>query len=69
MIEEGDARVCAQWKTDPFGVGEKLAAKRRQRGWMDDGDMGVEGAAEFLAWRGGETGREPYPGRLPWDKP
>lgn len=72
--EEGERRACREWEVDLYGVGENgLGAKRRGRGWVGDCEgvvWGGEGEAVrgLLEWKGGQNGREVFPGRLPWEK-
>lgn len=70
-VEGGVVGAMREWREDRYGVGEVLGGKRRKRGWK--GGEGVvigegvgEGVRGLVEWRGGETGREVYPGELPW---
>ena len=61
------------WQRDLYGVGEVLGAKRVKRGWREDvlGEIweGVESEVrDLLLWRGGKSGVEVFPGKLPWDE-
>lgn len=67
-IERGVERAALEWRDDCFGFGTVLAGKRRARGWWEGEN--VNGPAELeglLVWRGGVSGRGPYPGVLPWE--
>lgn len=70
VLDEGEKRDgFGRWVGDLYGVGEELRGKRIGRGWRGcyrgEVDEDVKG---LLEWRGGETGREVYAGRLPWAK-
>lgn len=74
VLEKGEReRGYGVWRGDVYGVGEMLGRKRAVRGWIEgmEAVVGVgegEGVRELLGWRGGESGVEIYPGRLPWDE-
>ena len=68
-LVEGEAkRGYGAWKSDPYGVGEDLSAKRIVRGWKADViPSGVDERVNgLLHWRGGKTGEETFAGDLPW---
>lgn len=68
------------WQQDLYGTRKALVGKRTARGWSEDKAKAVEtlvseawGSSEFkddvlklLAWNGGGSGVEQYPGVLPW---
>ena len=61
------------FQDDPYGTGEMLAEKRRARNWRDDALTEIAAdlepaVRELLVWKGGEAGREIFPGRLPWEE-
>ena len=67
QIERGEKRAIDLWKADPYGTGRILEGKRRERGWMGQVVYAeVEDMQKLLVWRGGESGKELYPGQLPW---
>ena len=81
QIERGEGRAKEEWEGDLYGVGgEGLGGKRRRRGWREGiegglvdeivrvlGEGGVgEEVRGLVGWRGGETGREIYGGKVPW---
>lgn len=73
--EDGERRACKEWEADLYGVGERgLGRKRRGRGWGMGGGEGLvwEGEGEcvraLMAWKGGDDGREVFPGSLPWEE-
>lgn len=75
MWEEGERRACREWGWDLYGVDEDgLGKKRRMRGWVGEGEGVVvwegegEGVRELMGWKGGESGREVFPGRVPWEE-
>jgi hypothetical protein len=74
--EEGENQACSDWERDLYGVNEEgLCAKRRKRGWVGDGAVEVwdgeedgNGVRALIRWRGGEDGKQVFPGRLPWEE-
>ncbi len=69
-LEEGEERDgFGRWVGDLYGAGEVLRKKREGRGWNGVYDGYVdEDVRGLLVWEGGETGRQVYAGRLPWDE-
>lgn len=75
--EEGEDGACREWERDLYGLDEEgLGAKRKRRGWMGDGVIELwngdeddeNGVRAFMRWKGGGSGREVFPGRLPWEE-
>ena len=61
------------FERDPYAARPPLADKRAARGWTDgrleavaEGQDGV--VRRLLRWRGGESGREVFPEKLPWEE-
>ena len=55
---------------DPYGAHSPLADKRRERSWnvLDVARLTQDEAVQsLLRWTGGETRRDGFPGRLPWE--
>ncbi|TKA62428.1 hypothetical protein B0A55_11364 [Friedmanniomyces simplex] len=56
---------------DPYGMRSPLADKRRARNWDPAvaRSLAAEGPVEqLLEWNGGESGREIFAGKLPWEE-
>ena len=69
LLEGESKRGYGAWKTDLYGLGVDLGSKRIARGWKDDTISPFyvdERINNLLCWRGGETGKEIFPGDLPW---
>lgn len=73
VLDAGEsARGYKAFQGDPYGTGTLLQAKRQGRGWRNEYEnlwnatIG-DGVTELLSWSGGESGREIFPGQLPWD--
>jgi hypothetical protein len=72
--EKGEReRGVVEWERDLYGVGEVLGGKRNARGWRGEEDLGwmegiEDGVKALLKWKGGESGKEVFPGRLPWEE-
>lgn len=73
QTEKGEeVRAVQPFVNDPYGVQPSLADKRRARNWDFQmiADLASElepEVGELLVWDGGETGRDVYPGTLPWE--
>ena len=75
---EGErVRGYGAWREDLYGVGKALGGKRMGRGWRLEKVGEVLGMFEveeremirgLLEWKGGENGKEVYPGLLLWDQ-
>ncbi|KAK1075744.1 hypothetical protein LTR74_000152 [Friedmanniomyces endolithicus] len=64
-------RAYEPFVRDPYGVRSPLADKRKSRNWNPAlaGSLAVDASVmQLLEWNGGETGRETFPGRLPWEE-
>ena len=83
VLEEGETKNGLQlWGADPYGMGEVLSMKREGRGWSENAlkevyetYLGVPNNKEkyqmikwLMRWKGGLTGRQVFPGRLPWNE-
>jgi hypothetical protein len=60
------------FRRDPYAARAPLADKRRARGWRGDAAEAVaegqeEAVRRLLCWRGGKSGVELFPERLPWE--
>lgn len=56
---------------DSYGVRSPLADKRKARNWspaMNADIAAEESVKQLLDWDGRPGGREPFPGRLPWEE-
>ena len=62
------------WANNPYGLLSPLSTKRKQRGWaelaegLNDGDGDDDDVKALILWNGGESGREMFRGRLPWNR-
>ncbi|KAK0884936.1 hypothetical protein LTR87_001334 [Friedmanniomyces endolithicus] len=64
-------RAYEPFVRDPYGVRSPLANKRKARNWDPAiaGSLAVDASVkQLLEWNGGETGRETFPGSLPWEE-
>ncbi|KAK0942917.1 hypothetical protein LTR29_005489 [Friedmanniomyces endolithicus] len=64
-------RAYEPFVRDPYGVRSPLADKRKARNWDPAiaGSLAVDASVkQLLEWSGGETGRETFPGSLPWEE-
>lgn len=64
-------RAYKMFADDSYGVLSPLADKRKARNWDPKAAeyLAVEDeVARLLAWTGGESGGEVFPGRLPWEE-
>ena len=74
QAEEGEREHAYDaFASDPYGVRPPLADKRRARNWKSSVVGGLCAdlepvIRELLLWTGGKTGREIFPGRLPWEE-
>lgn len=66
-------RAYDLFATDPYGTGQTLAKKRRDRKWdtMSLKQVKVnapeDSVRDLLDWTGGSSGTEIFPGKLPWE--
>lgn len=72
-----EERGFGVWMGDLYGVGDVLARKRRERGWVEEKVeevlRGLEGGERemvrgLVEWKGGKDGREVFWRVLPWDE-
>jgi hypothetical protein len=72
VTAELERRTREQFALDPYAARAPLAGKRLARRW-DAGQLDALAANQpavvgrLLRWRGGESGRELFPERLPWE--
>lgn len=72
--EDGEMeRGYGRFEKDLYGVREMLDGKRRARNWDPNIAEAVYGSlepevTELLNWDGGGTGRDIFPGKLPWEQ-
>lgn len=72
-VQEGErVRGYEPFERDLYGVKEVLGGKRRGRGWRREVSGTLAGGLEeevgrLLEWDGGESGREVFGEKLPWE--
>jgi hypothetical protein len=70
MVEGFEAKCCEDWQQDLHGVGPKLSAKRRERGWDEKNLQELSDdptIQDLLRWDGGRDQSSVFPRELPWE--
>ncbi|KAL9581453.1 MAG: hypothetical protein Q9203_005889 [Teloschistes exilis] len=75
-LEEAEReRGYGMWSRDMYGWGEYLRGVRKARGWREESEGKLlsslkeevrEEVRRFMEWKGGDSGTDLYPGKLPW---
>lgn len=63
-------RAYELFAEDPYGVRSPLADKRKARNWNLDVLEGLavdDEVQQLLNWKGGASGKDIFPGKLPWE--
>ncbi|KAL8668030.1 MAG: hypothetical protein Q9202_000008 [Teloschistes flavicans] len=77
-LEEAEReKGFGMWAGDMYGWAEYIRGLREKRGWREEmegellGPLGKEVREEvkrFMEWKGGDSGTQLYPGKLPWSQ-
>lgn len=77
-LEEAEReKGFGMWAGDMYGWAEYIRGLREKRGWREEmegevlGPLGEEVREEvrrFMEWKGGDSGTQLYPGKLPWSQ-